>query len=162
MRWSDISEMDGHPGINVVQKKTGRRLFVPFTAELSNALATWERKPPFFLVLSPSTGEPYTRAQLSCHWCAERDSNPALAPLKEAGLVLHGLRATAVVRARKAGATVLEIASMIGMSEQMVARYSRFADQGEMAMAAVHRLDRTLSERNKADTPQTIKLFGDK
>ena len=69
--------------------------------------------------------------------------NEALAPLREAGLVLHGLRATAVVRARKAGASVLQIASMFGMSEPMVARYSRLAEQEEMALAAVHYLDRT-------------------
>src|SRR5262245_57969361 len=48
MRWSDIEEQDGRQGINVVQQKTGRRLWVPFTAELTHALASWERRPPFF------------------------------------------------------------------------------------------------------------------
>jgi integrase len=152
MRWSDIETQDDpitgttRPGINVTQQKTSRRLWVPFTNELVAAMATWERKPPFFLVLK-GTGEPYTREQLSWHWNDERDNNPALQPIKDAGLVLHGLRATAVVRARKAGATVLQIASMFGMTEPTVARYSRFADQTEMALAAVHFLDRTAGER---------------
>lgn len=146
MRWSDIVEQDEHPGISVVQQKTGRRLWVPFTAELAAAITTWERRPPFFLILKPD-GQPYTREHLSWHWNSERDSNEALQPIKDAGLVLHGLRATAVVRARKAGATPLQIASMYGMSEPMVARYSRLADQTEMALAAVHHLDRTAIER---------------
>jgi hypothetical protein len=128
---------------------------VPFTAELSAILPTWERRPPFFLVLKPD-GTTYTREHLSWHWNNERDSNPALAPLKEAGLVLHGLRATAVVRARRAGATVLEIASMFGMPEPTVARYSRLADQRNMALGAVCHLDRTAKEQTKAQSKQTL------
>ena len=154
MRWSDIEEQDNRQGINVIQQKTGRRLWVPFTAELSNAIAGWERRPPFFLILKPD-GTPYTREHLSWHWNNERDTNRALKPIAEAGLVIHGLRATAVVRARRAGATVLEIASMFGMTEPTVARYSRLADQRDMAMAAVYRLDRTVGERTREQTKQT-------
>jgi integrase len=93
--------------------------------------------------------------QKTGHWNDERDNNPALKPLSEAGLVIHGLRATAVVRARRAGATVLEIASMYGMTEPTVARYSRLADQRDMALGAVVRLDRTAKEQTKAQTKQT-------
>jgi predicted transcriptional regulator len=72
--------------------------------------------------------------------------------LKEAGLVLHGLRATAVVRLRRAGATTGQIAGMVGMSENMVNRYCRFSVQRENALAAVHYLDvRTKRERSKPD-----------
>jgi integrase len=151
MRWSDIEGQNDpatgerREGIRVIQQKTGRRLWVPFTRELAATVERWgrDRRPPFFLVLKPS-GEPYTRNQLSERWNDERDNNPALAPIKEARLKLHGLRSTAVVRARKAGATVLQIASMFGMSEPMVASYSRLADQNEMALAAVYRLDAVL------------------
>src|SRR5262245_18349936 len=66
MRWSDIEEQDGRQGVNVTQQKTGRRRWLPFTTELSNALASWERRPPFFLILKPG-GSPYTREQLSWH-----------------------------------------------------------------------------------------------
>jgi hypothetical protein len=79
-----------------------------------------------------------------------------LAPLKEAGLVLHGLRATAVVRLRRAGATTGQIAGMVGMSEVMVNRYCRFSVQRENALAAVHYLDtRTKPERPKADSEKS-------
>jgi integrase len=135
-------------GINVTQQKTGRRLWVPFIyPEFEPVLNSWERRPGPF-VLTPD-GRPFTRPLLSTHWNRERDSNPELKPLAEAGLVLHGLRATAVVRARKRGLTDLQISNVFGMSEAMVARYSRLADQGDMAMAAVHFLCRTGGEQDK-------------
>jgi len=129
-------------GIHVVQQKTGLRLWVPLTDALAAKIAEWRRDigPPWLLVTRPS-GEPYTRPLLSWHWNKERDTNSALATISEAGLALHGLRATCVVRLRQRGASVLQICSMVGMSEPMVARYSRLADQGDMAMAAVHYLN---------------------
>ena len=57
-------------------------------------------------------------------------------------LVIHGLRATAVVRLRRAGAKIPQIADMVGMSEDMVAHYCRFSKQRENASAAIIHLDR--------------------
>jgi integrase len=147
MRWSDIEEHEGRPGINVIQKKTGLVLWVPMTQELMRAAATWERRPTFIAL--KEDGRPWERTQLSNQWERERDTKAALAPLKAAGLVLHGLRATAVVRLRRAGANTGQIADMIGMSELMVKRYSRFSLQCENALAAVHYLDRTSVEREQ-------------
>src|SRR6185437_1649525 len=97
-------------GINVIQQKTGRRLWVPFLyPEFETTLASWERRPgPFYL---RPDGVAYSRPALSTAWNRERNSNEALKPIAEyptsdpdkPGLVLHGLRATAVVRARKRG-----------------------------------------------------------
>ena len=65
--------------------------------------------------------------------------------------MLHGLRATAVVRLRRAGATTGQIAGIVGMSEAMVNRYCRFSVQRDDALAAVHYLDaRTKPERPKS------------
>jgi hypothetical protein len=158
MRLTDISEerhpITGrvYPGINVVQKKTGLRLWVPFTDEMAAAIEGWRReiRPPWLLVTQPD-GTPFDR--ISPAWQAERRRNAALAPLKEAGLVIHGLRGTCVVRLRKAGASPLQIGNMIGMSEPMVARYSRLADQIDMGLAAVHHLNtRTTREPTRSDT----------
>lgn len=154
MRWSDIEDQvdpitgDIRPGIHVIQKKTKVRLWIPFTRDMVTAIEEWRptRRPPFFLVLR-ADGTPFARNALSWAWNQEREQNKALAPVEEARLVIHGLRATAVVRARQRGATVLQISSMFGMSEPMVARYSRLADQREMAMAAVHHIDGTRRER---------------
>jgi integrase len=132
-------------GINVAQQKTDLKLWVPFFAEFEAILATWERTPGPFI--RHENGKPMSRSKLSCAWNHERDTNPDLIELSKAGLVLHGLRATAVVWRRKKGLTSLQIASIIGMSEPMVSRYCRLADQGTMAMAAIHFLDGTPGER---------------
>lgn len=154
---SDIAVHKGHPGINVIQRKTGVQLWVPFTPELNEAMKTWEHKPGYVgpFVLKPN-GKPYSRELLSWHWNHERDNNPALAELKQAGLVLHGLRATAIVRLRKAGASVMNICDMVGLSEPMVARYSRLADKTERAVAAIHFMERTPTEQPK----QTFQIVG--
>jgi integrase len=149
MRWSDIEEFERRPGINVRQVKTGLEIWVPFTRQLMTAISTWERRPGFILL--KEGGHPFTRQQLSDQWLRERDTRPALAPLQEAGLVIHGLRGTAVVRLRRAGATVPQICDMVGMSPQMVTRYCRYSVQRENALAAVHILDRTAGERSLAD-----------
>jgi len=146
MRWTDLEVYNGLTGINVCQVKTGRQIWVPITQELSAAMTGWERRPGFIL-LRP-TGIPWTRKALTWAWIVERDSNPALRSL--AGLVLHGLRATACVRLLRVGANTRQIADMVGMSEEIVGRYCRFSVQRENASAAVLLLDRTSRERNRA------------
>ena len=143
MRWTDIEAYNGRDGINVIQQKTGRQLWVPITRELGDEMARWERRPGFIL-LRP-TGIPWTRKALTWAWICERDNNPALTPLK--GMVLHGLRATACVRLLRAGANTRQIGDMVGMSEEIVGRYCRFSVQRENASAAVLHLDRTSRER---------------
>jgi integrase len=148
MRWTDIEDVEGRPGINVHQKKTDLKIWVPFTQPLIAAIATWERRPGFILL--KKDGLPWSRSELSNQWLRARDTQASLAPLKEAGLVMHGLRGTAVVRLRRAGANLPQICDMVGMSPQMVKRYCRFSDQRENALAAVHILDRTAIERARA------------
>jgi integrase len=149
MRWTDLETYQGRPGINVIQKKTGVKIWIPMTQELMRIFPTWERRPGFILL--KASGQPWTREQLSNRWLQERDSKPALAPLKEAGLVIHGLRATAAVRLRRAGATTAQIKDMLGMSEETVSRYCRLSVQRENALAAVVHLDRTHIERGRSD-----------
>jgi hypothetical protein len=81
-------------------------------------------------------GLPWQRKQLSDTWRRERKKHELLR-----NLVLHGLRGTAVVRLKRAGCTVPEISAWVGMSEQMVRRYTRFSDQKENALAALVRLE---------------------
>jgi len=140
---TDLETYDGQPGINVTQKKTGLRIWIPLTPALRAAMETWERQPGPFL--RGADGTPLSRHRLSMAWERERDVNPALRPC--AGLVMHGLRATAVVRLRRAGAPATQIADMVGLSVAMVERYCRFADQRDNALAAVHYLGRTGAER---------------
>jgi integrase len=155
MRWSDIETIDGRPGIHVKQRKTGLQIWIPFTSALMHAIATWQRGPTHIL-LQPN-GLPYgNRMALSRTWDRERNRNPNLAPC--AGMVLHGLRATAVIRLRRAGATTPQIVDMIGLSAEMVERYSRFADQKVSALAAVLKLDRTGIEQERQIMPRNPKI----
>jgi integrase len=149
MRWTAIETINGRPGINVVQKKTGLQIWVPFTQALIAVMATWERRPGF--ILTRPDGTPFNRPALTNAWTEER-RRPELTEL--AGLTLHGLRGAAVVRLRRAGVTVPQICDVVGMSPQMVARYCRFSDQRENALAAMN----TLESKN---TPAKILIFPD-
>ena len=143
---SDIETFKGVDGINVVQQKTGREVWVPITPALASAMATWEKRPgPFLTRLD---GRHWTRPDLTMAWTWERDNNKELAPLKAAGLVLHGLRGHACVRLLRANANTRQISDMVGMSEPMVARYTRFSLQKENASAAVYHMTRTSGERD--------------
>jgi integrase len=147
MRWDDLELVDGRLGINVVQQKTGRQLWVPFTKTFVGEINGWG-KARNGLLLVHEHGLPFTRQQLSMSWERERDKNPKLSALRESRLVFHGLRATAVVRLRRAGASIPQIADMIGMSEAMVAHYARHSNQRVNAVAALEYLENV--GRNKA------------
>ncbi len=54
---------------------------------------------------------------------------------------IHGLRSTAVVRRRRAGYSDGQVSNDIGMSIQMVKRYSRFMDQQEAAVGNIVMLE---------------------
>jgi hypothetical protein len=147
----------------VRQKKTGKQIWIPITAELDDVMKGWQRTPGPFLLRED--GSRWTRNRLTDGWTWERTHNPALEPLcfgeasprfvlpndvdpgNDTGLVLHGLRGTACVRLRRAGATESEIGAMVGMSVAMVARYCRFSVQRESAATAAAKLDRTFAER---------------
>jgi integrase len=143
---TDIEVYEGREGFNLTQKKTGRKVWVPITAALAEAMRGWERRPGPYLLRSD--GRPWGRKDLTERYTYERDHNRMLEELKRAGLVLHGLRGTACVRLRRAGVSESGIASMVGMSIEMVAHYCRFAVQRDDALAAVLRLERNTRERD--------------
>lgn len=139
MGWSDIEVYKGVHGINVKQKKTARELWIPITSVLAASLDTWEKRPgPFLRKLD---GHPWTREQLTAAWTRHRDQNRELEELKRVGLVLHGLRGHACVRLLRAGFNTLQISDWVGMSGPMVKRYTRFSEQKDNALAAVHLLE---------------------
>ena len=140
MRWSDIETYRGRIGINVTQRKTGRVLWVPFSEEFQRAIAAWERRPGHILV--GAKGKPWGREWLSNAWTDERESNPDLAEHRAAGLVLHGLRGSFVLRMRRANVDKQLIGAAAGMSAAMVDRYCRLAEQRDDAIAAVDAAER--------------------
>jgi hypothetical protein len=73
-------------------------------------MVAWERRRgPFLTHLD---GRPWKRKALTMAWDRHREHNKDLGSLNERGLVLHGLRGTACVRLRQAGATIPQIADM--------------------------------------------------
>lgn len=144
MGWADIETFHGRPGINVRQQKTGKEIWVPILEPLAKAMATWERQPGPFL--RQRNGALWTRPRLSDEWYLERDANPALSAL--AGLVLHGLRGHACVRLYRAGCTDRQVADMVGMSVEMVTRYTRLSSNRENNLATVIQLENK-RERNR-------------
>jgi integrase len=73
MTWNDIEEYEGTLGINIIQKKTGLKIWVPMTQELMKAILSWERRPT--PILLKEDGQPFTRPQLSDHWFRARGSS---------------------------------------------------------------------------------------
>jgi integrase len=62
--------------------------------------------------------------------------------IREGGFTVHGLRASSVEKLREAGCGDREIEAITGISPaMMITRYSRFADQKQLAKAAVRRLE---------------------
>lgn len=144
MCWTDIEVIEGRPGIHVTQRKTGLEIWIPMTQQLQAAVETWQKQPGPFL-RKPDNTAWENRNQMASAWVRERDRNPQLAAC--AGLVLHGLRASAAIRLRRGGVPPLLLGDMIGMSRQTIERYCRFADQRVNALAAVHYLDKPETKR---------------
>lgn len=149
---ADIEVFQGIEGINVRQQKTKRQVWVPITSDLAAVMRTWERRPGPFL--TRADGRLWTRKKLTQAWTYQRETNADFASYRLCGpdldrpMVLHGLRGHACVRLLRAGANTRQISDMVGMSEDMVAHYTRFSVQRENAAAAVILLERTISERN--------------
>lgn len=136
-RGSDVvrmgpTDVDGN-GIMLAQRKTARPVWCPIVTELAAEMEGWERRPGPFV--RQASGRPYTRKLFSKHFDEARAAVPALA-----GVTLHGLRATAVIRLRRAGLSTAQIQDVIGMSLAMIERYARFADRKASGQAVIHRL----------------------
>jgi integrase len=145
MRPTDMETCNGFAGINVVQEKTKRALWVPILPALAAEMDKWERLPgPFLLRMN---GLPWKKDDLTDHIERARDKHPELA-----GLVLHGLRGHACVQLRRSGLSGALISDMVGMSVPMVERYCRFSAQRENATAAIVHLRNAAQERNKTST----------
>mgnify|MGYP007100052679 CR=1 FL=1 len=130
MTWADIK--DG--GINVVQQKTGAKLWIPLHPSLADELAATPKS--HAVVVAAASGGSYTPRYLGTSFARAIDA---------AGLasecVLHGLRKAAARRLAEAGATDAEIMSITGhRSRHEVTRYTRQANQPAIASTAMERL----------------------
>lgn len=120
--WTDV---DGET-LSLRQKKTGVRPVCPIFPELAAEMANWERRPgPFLLQDSgKNAGKPIGTNQL---WRVFDQFRSEHAEME--GAVWHGLRANAVTSLRRLGYTGPQISDAIGLSVEMVERYSRHEDK---------------------------------
>jgi integrase len=113
------------------QTKTGVRPWCPILPEWAQEMATWEKRPgPFVLT---ARGKPYSAAYFAEAFHDHvKIKVPALADVD-----LHGLRATAVIRLKRAGLAEAMIGDVVGMSIAMVQRYTRFENKKASGKAAL-------------------------
>jgi integrase len=131
MTWADVTEAR----IQVVQQKTGRKLQIPLHRELVAVLATSDRD--HVTIINTEYRKPFTVDGFS-QWM--RDA------ITKAGLPLdcqpHGLRKAAGRRLAEAGCTAHEIMAVLGHRTLTEAeRYTREADQAQLATAALAKLE---------------------
>ena len=132
---TDIETYKGQKGINVTQKKTGRKIWIPINEKLAEAMATWGTRDigPFLL----RNGQPWRSEQLTDAWHWERENNDGLQEHRQLGLVLHGLRGHCCVRLSREGLTDHQVSDLVGLSIPMVSRYTRLSSQRDNALAAI-------------------------
>lgn len=135
--WTHVD--DG--GFDLGQKKTGVDVWCPIVPELAEEMTTWPRAPGPFL--RQPNGDVYKRKSFWRHFDEAIEKIPELA-----GVTLHGLRCTAVIRLRREGLSVGQIGDIVGMSLSTVSRYCRFADRKISGKAALIKISDHRTRRN--------------
>lgn len=101
--------------IRLKQGKTGRRIVVPVSRALKDALDEAAKDKKAVTILTTTKGTPWTSHGFSATW------RKTLAKAKITGLTFHDLRGTAVTRLAIAGCSEPEIATFTGHSLRDVA-----------------------------------------
>lgn len=141
MKLSDlVADEDSIEGLEVLQQKTKKQLFVPIMRELRPVIAEARRRGRIFIVSRPD-GRPFTVDQFHAMWGREMDRDTELAKIRAAGLSFHGLRKGFVVSGSYRDLTPHQIGSMTGQTIQTVQHYSRGAVQKKLAKEAAKKLE---------------------
>lgn len=131
MAWAHY---DGQ-GIEVVQQKTGARLWIAAHRDLRAMLDDMPRKS--VVMLTTKTGKPWKVDHLR-HEIADLVKSCGFS-----GYSFHGLRKNATQRLAEAGCSEKEIMAITGhVTAQMVQHYARAADQKRLSKAAIVRLEK--------------------
>jgi len=130
MSWRDVEDSS----IRVIQGKTGAKLRIPLHPELARILDQWPKTD--VVILTTAFGKPFTEKGFS-NFMADKIGRARL-PER---CVTHGLRKAAARRLAEAGCSANEIAAVTGHATlEEVARYTRAAEQKQLAHAAFRRL----------------------
>ncbi|RUM42980.1 MAG: hypothetical protein DSY80_06350 [Desulfocapsa sp.] len=135
MQWKDIKD----DLISVKQDKTKKLLVIPVHSELREVLDKVDRNSDYILTNSRKT--PWSSG-FKASWTKQM-AQPEMTRLKEAGLVFHGLRKSAVVILLEAGCTDAQVGAVTGQTRQMVEYYSVMVNQGKLAREAMLKWDKS-------------------
>ena len=134
-------------GIQLRQQKTGTELVIPIYEQLRVELDQWQPNGEGTF-LATERGRPMSVNNFYnqfIDWCREAGWPPGCSP--------HGLRKAAARRLAEAGCTTHQIAAITGhRSLSEVARYTRAAEQMELARSAMSRL-----RPNVKPVPESVK-----
>ena len=135
MSWAAVK--DGW--LEVRQEKTGKHLTIPAHRELLPILGCIERSS--VRILTSTRGIPWTKGGFKASW--RKALRGPLAAIRDAGLVFHGLRKSAVVTLLEAGCSDAEVAAITGQSRQMIEHYAKQANQKKLAASAILKWERS-------------------
>jgi integrase len=124
--------------LEVRQEKTGKTLVIPAHQGLLAVLAEVPRKS--VRILTSTRGTPWSNDGFRASW--QKALTGPLASIREAKLVFHGLRKSAVVTLLEAGCSDAEVAAITGQSRQMVEHYARQVNQKKLAASAILKWER--------------------
>lgn len=137
--------------IRVTQQKTGKELWIPIHRDLKPVID--ECRVSGAIALIPrGNGKNFDANQFRAMWGREMKKE-ALAAVRGGGLVPHGLCKNAHSRLAEVGCTPHEIQAITGRSAEMVAYYSKGANQKRLAREAIR--------KSEAETPEKVlQTFG--
>ena len=138
-----VDAFEGRDGFAFMTQKRKRDVWCPILSELAAEMKDWDRRPGPYLL--QANGKPFTRKEFARQFAEARKLIPELK-----GLKLHGLRATAVIRLRRAGLSYAQIGDIVGMSAKMVERYCRNADLRVNSRTALTHLEGAIDRVNAA------------
>lgn len=135
LKWTDILYHNDIAYISVVQSKTKKKLHIPLSRFLLNYMKRMHKRSEY--ILTSSNHEPWSENKFKCCWGRFKQKFP------EYIVKPHGLRKLNVSRLAIAGATVPEIASILGWSITSVNKMldEHYLNKKSVAFQAISRID---------------------
>jgi hypothetical protein len=152
--------------ISLIARKTGKKVWRPVHSEYADIITRLAPGDSAALHLRED-GQPWTLAGYRTAWQRELTSvnakgqpttaspakKAAMARIREAGLVFHGLRKNAVNTLLEVGCTEAEVSAIVEMSEQMVRHYAKGVNKRILSRSGTAKMETGWSETRK-------RLFG--
>ena len=130
MKWTDIRPIDGTVGVDLVQNKTGKALWIPLRESLVTLLANTRRRNEYILTNRDATGP----------WSYRGASQAVMKIRKNIGAIgfdIHSLRYSAACELALSGLDDDTIGAITGQTKQTVRHYTKSVRQIADARRAI-------------------------